>query len=86
MMSNQDTRYPKDYYKSHPKELPSSLKGFDFHAVTKIRLHGNSNRTTIFEFLPKQFKALLDGIQKTIEQVVSDATKKLRKKQKNAEV
>lgn len=82
MMSNQDTRYPKDYYKSHPKELPSSLKGFDFHAVTKIRLHGNSNRTTIFEFLPKQFKALLDGIQKTIEQVVSDATKKLRKKQK----
>lgn len=81
-MSNQDTRYPKGYYKNHPKELPSSLKGFDFHAVTKIRLPGNSNRTTIFEFLPKQFKALLDGIEKTIEQVVSDATKKLKKKQK----
>ncbi|MGV6393650.1 hypothetical protein ACTUVN_002347 [Pseudomonas caspiana] len=79
-MSNQDTRYPKGYYKNHPKELPSSLKGFDFHAVTKTRLHGNSNRTTIFEFLPKQFKALLDGIDNTIEQVVSDATKKLRKK------
>lgn len=82
MMSNQDTRYPKGYFKNHPKELPSSLKGFDFHAISKIRLHGNSNRTTIFEFLPKQFKALLDGIEKTIEQVVSDATKKLRKKQK----
>lgn len=82
MMSNHDTRYPKGYFKNHPKELPSSLKGFDFHAVTKTRLHGNSNRTTIFEFLPKQFKALLDGIEKTIEQVVSDATKKLRKKQK----
>lgn len=81
-MSNQDTRYPKGYFKNHPKELPSSLKGFDFHAVTKIRLPGNSNRTTIFEFLPKQFKALLDGIEKTIEQVVSDATKKLKKKQK----
>ena len=81
-MSNQDTRYPKGYYKNHPKELPSSLKGFDFHAVTKTRLHGNNNRTTIFEFLPKQFKALLDGIEKTIEQAVSDATKKLRKKQK----
>ncbi len=81
-MSNQDTRYPKGYYKNHPKELPSSLKGFDFHAVTKIHLPGNSNRTTIFEFLPKQFKALLDGIEKTIEQVVSDATKKLKKKQK----
>lgn len=82
MMSNHDTRYPKGYFKDHPKELPSSLKGFDFHAVTKTRLHGNSNRTTIFEFLPKQFKALLDGIETTIEQVVSDATKKLRKKQK----
>ena len=82
MMSNQDTRYPKGYYKNHPKELPSSLKGIDFHAVIKTRLHGNSNRTTIFEFLPKQFKAVLDGIEKNIEQVVSDATKKLRKKQK----
>lgn len=82
MMSNHDTRYPKGYYKHHPKELPSSLKGFDFHAVTKTRLPGNTNRTTIFEFLPKQFKALLDGVEKTIEQVVSDATKKLKKKQK----
>lgn len=81
-MSNHDTRYPKGYYKDHPKELPSSLKGFDFHAVTKTRLPGNSNRTTIFEFLPKQFKALLDGVEKTIEQVVSDSTKKLKKKQK----
>lgn len=81
-MSNQDTRHPKVYYKTHPKELPSSLKGFDFHAVTKTRLPGNSNRTTIFEFLPKQFKALLDGVEKSIEQVVSDATKKLKKKQK----
>ena len=81
-MSNQDTRYPKGYYKNNPKELPSSLKGFDFHAVTKTRLHGNSNRTTIFEFLPKQFKALLEGIDKTVEQMVSDATKKFRKKQK----
>lgn len=82
MMSNQDTRYPKGYYKNHPKELPSSLKGIDFHAVTKTRLHGNSNRTTLFEFLPKQFKALLEGIEKTGEQMVSDATKKLRKKQR----
>lgn len=82
MMSNHDTRYPKGYFKDHPKELPSSLRGLDFHAVTKTRLGGNSNRTTIFEFLPKQFRALLDGIEKTIEQVVSDATKKLRKKQK----
>lgn len=81
-MSKQDTRYPKGYYKDHPKELPASLKGFDFHAVAKTRLPGNSNRTTIFEFLPKQFKALLDGVEKTIEQVVSDATKKLKKKQK----
>ncbi|MGR6496932.1 hypothetical protein [Pseudomonas fulva] len=81
-MSNHDTRYPKGYYKDHPKELPSSLKGFDFHAVTKTRLPGNSNRTTIFEFLPKQFKALLDGVEKTIEKAVSDATKKLKKKQR----
>ena len=81
-MSNQDTRYPKGYYKNHPKELPSSLKGIDFHAVTKTRLHGNNNRTTLFEFLPKQFKALLEGIEKNVEQMVSDATKKLRKKQR----
>ncbi|OPK09788.1 hypothetical protein BZ163_14100 [Pseudomonas sp. VI4.1] len=82
MMSNQETRYPKGYFKKNPKELPPILKGCDFHAVTKTRLNGNNNRTTLFEFLPKQFKALLEGIDQTVERMVSDATKKLRKKQR----
>ncbi|WP_415264268.1 hypothetical protein, partial [Pseudomonas serbica] len=81
-MSNQDTRYPKGYYKQHPKELPPSLKGLDFHAVTKTRLNGNNNRTTLFEFLPKQFKALLECIDETVKRRVSEATKKLKVKLK----
>lgn len=81
-MSNQDTRYPKGYYKQNPKELPLSLKSLDFHAVTKTRLNGNNNRTTLFEFLPKQFKALLEGIDETVKRRVSEATKKLKAKLK----
>ena len=81
-MSNKDTRYPKGHFKQNPKDLPPSLKGHDFYAVTKTRLNGNDNRTTLFEFLPKQFKALLEGIDETVKKRVSEATKKLKIKLK----
>lgn len=81
-MSNRNERLTKDYLERNPKELPKELKGLDFFAVNKIRLNGNENRTTLFEFRPKQIKTLLGSIDQTVKKLVSDATKKLRRKQK----
>lgn len=81
-MSNKNERLTKAYYDRNPKDLPQELKDHDFYAVNKIRLNGNDNRTTLFEFRPKQFKALLGSIDQTVKKLVSDATKKLRRKQK----
>jgi chromosome segregation ATPase len=81
-MSNKNERHTKDHYDRNPKELPPELKGLDFYAVNKIRLNGNDNRTTLFEFRPKQFRALLENIDQTVKKMVSDATKKLKAKLK----
>ena len=81
-MSNKNERHTKDHYDRNPKEVPPELKGLDFYAVNKIRLNGNDNRTTLFEFRPKQFRTLLGNIDQTVKKMVSDATKKLKAKLK----
>jgi len=78
-MAKHDTRYPRGYFEQHPKELPEVLEGHDFFAVTKTRLPGNDNRTTLLEFRPKQLKALVESVQKSARKKASVTSAKLKK-------
>lgn len=62
-MAKPDKRFDQKFYKSRPDKLPELLEGHEFFAVSKTRFPGKENRTTLFEFRPSQFAALVDKIQ-----------------------
>lgn len=62
-MAKPDKRFDPKFYKSRPDKLPELLEGHEFFAVSKTRFPGKENRTTLFEFRPSQFAALIDKLQ-----------------------
>lgn len=78
-MAKEDKRYDKKYYSQHPTKLPEILKGHDFHAVHKTRLGSNQNRTTLFEFNPRQFEAVLESFEKSAKKKAAVTRAKVRR-------
>lgn len=77
-MAKPDRRFDQKFYKSRPDKLPELLEGHEFFAVSKTRFPGKENRTTLFEFRPSQFAALVHKIQHAAAIKVSAGKARLR--------